>query len=428
MPKKRLTEQGVAKLKLPKTGTVDYYDAGMPGLVLRLNYGGAKSWRALYYVPTVAKSGKRKGQRISIPTTHELGRFPILSLKQARDKARVFLADPQRALAQADVGSFKEIAEAFIKLHVENPDPKSKLRTREEVVRVLTKYVFPHWQHRQFRDIRRGDVAALLDKVQLNNGPRQADVVLAVVRKLMNWYQSRNDDYVTPIVKGMHRHNGGDHKRKRVLGSKLTSENAYNDAELRALWKACDDAGTFGALIKVLLLTGQRRNKVATMQWEDLNDAGVWTIPKEDREKTNAETLRLPQAVLDIINAQPRIAANPYVFAGRGSGPFNSFSQRKEELDKKLNIPPWVIHDLRRTAKTLMARAGVRPDISERVLGHTIRGVEGVYDQHGYDTEKADALNRLAALVDTISLHRQGPYAGRRRVHGRGADAPDDRQ
>lgn len=218
MPKKRLTEQGVAKLKPPVTGTVDYYDAGMPGLVLRLNYGGTKSWRALYYVPTVAKSGKRKGQRISMPTTHELGRYPVLSVKQARDKARAFLADPQRALAQADTGSFKEVAETFIKLHVENPDPKSKLRTRDEVVRVLTKYVYPHWQHRPFRDIRRVDVANLLDKVQLNNGPRQADVVLAVVRKLTNWYQSRNDDYVTPIVKGMHRHNGGDHKRKRILG------------------------------------------------------------------------------------------------------------------------------------------------------------------------------------------------------------------
>ncbi|MFZ2080399.1 MAG: Arm DNA-binding domain-containing protein, partial [Xanthobacteraceae bacterium] len=108
MPKKRLTEQGVAKLKPPASGTVDYYDAGMPGLVLRLNYGGTKSWRALYYVPTVVKSGKRKGQRISMPTTHELGRFPVLSVKVARDKARAFLADPHKALAQADAGSFRD--------------------------------------------------------------------------------------------------------------------------------------------------------------------------------------------------------------------------------------------------------------------------------------------------------------------------------
>jgi tetratricopeptide (TPR) repeat protein len=130
----------------------------MPGLVLRLNYGGTKSWRALYYVPTIAgPKSKKAGQRISMPTTHELGRFPVLSVKQAREKAREFLFDPQRSLAQADVGSFKEIAETFVKLHVENPDPKSELRTRDEVVRVLNKYVYPQWQYRPFRDIRRGD-------------------------------------------------------------------------------------------------------------------------------------------------------------------------------------------------------------------------------------------------------------------------------
>jgi integrase len=387
MPKKRLTEVGVDKLKPPATGSIDYYDAGMPGLVLRLNYGGTKSWRALYYVPTIAKSGKRKGQKISMPTTHELGRFPVLSVKQARDKARVFLADPHKALAQVDAGSFRDIADNFIKRHVE----ASGLRTRDEIVRVLEKYVYPTWAYRPFREIKRNDVTLLLDGIEDNHGPRQADVVLAVIRKLMNWHATRDADYSSPIVTGMHRHNGGDHKRTRVL----------NDDEIRALWKACGDMGAFGALVKTLLLTGQRRDKVAGMQREDVED-GVWTIAAAAREKTSAGSLRLPPAVLDVIDAQPRIVGNPYVFAGRGSGPFNSFSQRKDELDTRLKIPPWVLHDLRRTAKTLMARAGVRPDISERVLGHTIKGVEGVYDQHDYSDEKADALTRLAALVETI--------------------------
>ena len=88
MPKKRLTEEGVAKLPAPAAGRqIDYFEAGMPGLVLRVNYGGAKIWRALYYVPSVVKSGKRKGQRIMMPTTHKLGRYPILKLKEARAAA-----------------------------------------------------------------------------------------------------------------------------------------------------------------------------------------------------------------------------------------------------------------------------------------------------------------------------------------------------
>jgi integrase len=392
MPKKRLTEVGVAKLKAPAQGSIDYYDTGMPGLVLRLNYGGAKTWRALYYVPTIAKSGKRQGQKISMPTTYELGRSPALSVKDAREKARAFINiahdDPYKAkaLAQGGADSFRDIADNFLKRHVE----ANKLRTQGEIERCFAKYVYPAWQHKRFRDIRRGDVAVLLDTIEDRHGKRMADIVLAYIRKLANWYAARNDDYSSPIVSGMGR-NGGDHKRTRTL----------SDDEIRALWAACD--GTYGAMVKVLLLTGQRRDKVATMQWDDVTDDGVWTIASAAREKANAGTLRLPPMVLDLIKAQPRIANNPHVFAGRGTVAINAFSDRKTELDAKLGtVPNWTLHDLRRTAKTLMARAGVRPDISERVLGHTIKGVEGVYDRHGYDVEKAEALVRLAALVETI--------------------------
>jgi integrase len=413
--RRNLTEEGVAKYKAPKDRQFDsYYDGIVPGLVLRVNSGGKKTWCALHYVKKMNKDGKR----VSIPTTHKLGTFPILKVKEAREKARQFLADPQKALAQVDSGSFKEVAENFIKRHVE----ANKLRTQADIERILNKYIYPKWAHRPFREIRRGDVADLLDHVQDKHGSRQADIVLAIVRKLMNWYTSRNDDYVSPVVRGMKRQNGGDHKRTRTL----------NDDEIRAVWKSCDEAGTFGGLVQTLLLTGQRRDKVSTMKRADVED-GVWGIRAEVREKSNAGSLRLPQAALDIIEAQPKIEGNPFVFPGTRTGrrkltdgkihkelpvppSFNSFSQRKAELDEKLpDMPPWTIHDLRRTAKSLMARAGVRPDISERVLGHAIAGVEGVYDQHTYDGEKADALQRLADLIETILNPPEGNVVALRR-------------
>jgi integrase len=175
-------------------------------------------------------------------------------------------------------------------------------------------------------------------------------------------------------------------------------------------------------------LTAQRKDKVASMRWEDVVD-GEWRIASEAREKGNAGSLRLPQMVLDIIAAQARIDGNPYVFAARGGSAFNSFSQRKHELEAILTVkmpdmPPWVIHDLRRTARSLMSRAGVRPDIAERVLGHAIPGVEGVYDRHSYADEKADALNRLAALVGGIIKPPTGNVValpGRRAGKRRGA-------
>jgi integrase len=351
MLRKSLTEDGVAKLKTPAEGQIDYFDTLLPGLILRLGYGGSKTWLVRYY-----KHRTRDGKKVSIPTTHKIGRYPVLKVKDARDKARVFLADPVKA--QASVGSFRDVAENFIKRYVE----EKKLRTRDDIERILKTYVYPHWD-RPFRDIKRGDVAELLDKLVDKHSARQADKALAVVRKLMNWYATRHDDYVSAIVKGMGRYQANDRKRKRTL----------RDDEIQALWSTC--AGTYGALLKVLLLTAQRKDKVATMRWGDIRN-GVWTIRSERREKPNAEVLRLPPVVLDIINAQPRIADNPYVFAGRNSGPYNGFSQDKKNLDKKLaDMPHWINHDLRRTAKTLMVRSGVRPDISERVLGHTMGGV-----------------------------------------------------
>jgi integrase len=178
-------------------------------------------------------------------------------------------------------------------------------------------------------------------------------------------------------------------------------DRVLSDDEIRAVWNAAE--GAFGGIVKLGLLTAQRRQQIADMRWDDLRD-GTWTIPAEERAKGTAELLKLPKLALDVIETQPQIAGNPHVFAGRGKGPFNSWGQRKAEIDEKLpsDMPHWTIHDLRRTARSLMARADVRPDIAERVLGHAIVGVEGVYDRHHYADQKADALARLASLITTI--------------------------
>jgi integrase len=218
------------------------------------------------------------------------------------------------------------------------------------------------------------------------------------VRKLMSWQAARTDDYNSPIVTGMrppqHR------ARSRVL----------SDDEIRALWKIAPEFGSFGALCQVLLLTGQRLAKVASLQREDVVDAGlgrvVWVIRTEKGEKGNAETLPLPPMLRRIIDAQPKIVDRPFVFACAGYQ-----SSHKRALDKRLKaelernglaLQPWVVHDLRRTARSLMSRAAVPRDHAERVLGHTIPGVEGVYDRHSYQTEKAEALAKLANLVAKI--------------------------
>jgi integrase len=380
MPAKSITDAFVRNAPLPKPekgerqiAYIDTMERGL-ALVLVVGYGGSKTFRVMTY-----RNGK--------PRTKKLGTYPATTVKAAREQARAYFENPQKFDAEASVGSFKEVADNWFKRHVET----NGLRSQAEIERQLNKYVHPKWKDRTFLEIRRRDVNELLDHVADNHGRSQADGVLAIVRHIMGWHQSRDENYTSPIVKGMRRN-------KPVARARILA-----DDEIRSLWKACSNSDeTFGALLKVALLTAQRRDKVATMMWNDFKD-GEWTIRVERREKGTAGKLKLPAMALEIVEKQPRIAGNPYVFPGRGKIAFNSFSQRKAELDEKLSdMDPWVIHDLRRTARSLLSRAGVRPDISERVLGHAIAGVEGVYDRHSYDAEKADALKRLAGLVGRI--------------------------
>jgi integrase len=178
-----------------------------------------------------------------------------------------------------------------------------------------------------------------------------------------------------------------------------------SDDEIRALWKIAPGFGSFGALCQVLLLTGQRLAKVAAMRHEDVVD-GVWVIATEKGEKGNAEVLPLPPMLRRIIAAQPKIVDRPFVFACAGYR-----ISHKRALDKRLKaelernglaLKPWVVHDLRRTARSLMARAKVLRDHAERVLGHAMPGVAGIYDQYSYQTEKGKALAKLANLVAKI--------------------------
>jgi integrase len=219
-----------------------------------------------------------------------------------------------------------------------------------------------------------------------------ADSVLAQLRSVASFFAARNDDYSVPFIRGMRRTPKHLRARARIL----------DDAELKSVWRAAEQAGVYGRMVRTLLLTAQRREKVVTMKWSAIDSNGVWTIETAEREKSNPGKLQLPQAVLDIIAAQPKFVSNPYVFAGAGGGVMANFSAEKSRLDKASGVSGWVIHDLRRTARSLMSRAGVNSDHAERVLGHAIGGVEQTYDRHPYFREKADALVRLAALVELI--------------------------
>ena len=143
-------------------------------------------------------------------------------------------------------------------------------------------------------------------------------------------------------------------KRARIL----------DDDEIRTVWTAAKANGTFGAIIRLALLTAQRRQKIMSMRWEDVTIDGVWNIPAEPREKGSGGALVLPAVAIEVIRSQPVISGNPYIFPGRTDGYSNSHHVFKRRIDEQAQIEPWVIHDLRRTSRSLMASTTTRDPCS----------------------------------------------------------------
>jgi integrase len=321
-----------------------------------------------------------------------LGTADVLTIDAARDKARATIKRIKEGLSPlaappVQPDTVADVCAGWLKRHVE----AKGLRTGEEMRRILERLVLPPWRDRPFMEIRRSDVAALLDAIEDQHGGWTADSVLTVLRSVASWFASRHDTYQPPFVKGM----------RRVPAQARARSRTLDDAELRAVWQAAEEAGTFGAFIQLLLLTAQRRDKVVTMKWSDL-DGNIWTIASEPREKGNPGVLKLPPLAMKMLGRLPRMASNPYVFPGRSDGPLAGFSERHAAFKARCGVDGWTLHDCRRSARSLMAKAGVPTEIAERVMGHARGAIEATYDRHHYRDEMADALKRLARLIEKI--------------------------
>jgi integrase len=241
-------------------------------------------------------------------------------------------------------------------------------------------------------EIRRGQYVRVFDHIADHNGPVRADRVLSATKTLLGWHASRSD-FISPLGRGGRRTSTKDPARSRIL----------SDEELRAVWGAAEqDQGPFGAFIRFVLLTATRRGEAAGLRRSELSDGGrTWIIPGA-RYKSGTDCLvPLSVAAQKIVAEQP--TTGDFVFSSaRGDKALSGWDSRKQELDKASGVSGWRLHDLRRTSRTLLSRAGIAPDIAERCLGHAIVGVRATYDRHEYQSEKAAAFEALAALIRRI--------------------------
>jgi integrase len=328
----------------------------------------------------------------------KIGLLGEVSVAEARRRAEKYAGqvsdhrDPAAELktkVARSENTVDHVLDKFLEIYV----PQKKLRSTTAIVGAFTRYIRPAIGGEVIYDLDRADITRMLDKIA-DDHPRMADVTLAYLRKAFNWWQTRDGKFKTPIVIGMARTSTKERARSRTL----------SDDELRAIWKATEGQGAFDALFRFLLLTGARRTEASAMTWGEL-DGTDWTLPAA-RNKTKLDLVRpLSKAAQKVMPAK----AGRHVFStDGGQTSISGFSKFKTQLDKKSGVTGWTPHDLRRTARSLMSRAGVPSDHAERCLGHVIGGVRGVYDRYEYHQEKTDAYQKLANLIDGI-VHPRPP-------------------
>ena len=327
--------------------------------------------------------------------SHRMKIDGALSLDKARQRARQLLGQvandknplaERREKAAAGENTFKSIAEEYLRRE------GKQLRSIDQRRAMLERLVYPTLGADQIDEVRRTEIVRLLDKIDDERGPVMADRTLATVRRIMNWHAGRSDRFLSPIVRGMARTKPNERTRERTL----------TDDELRAVWRAGEGAHRpFGYLVQFILLTATRRSEASAMRRTELSGRD-WLIPAA-RYKTKSDFLvplsGTARALLDKI---PSIGGGDFVFTTGGRKSISGFSKWKDRFDKACGVSGWTLHDLRRTARSLMSRAGVPSDHAERALGHVLSGVRKTYDRHEYYAEKQGAFEALAAQIDRI--------------------------
>jgi len=384
MPTRALTAAAVERIKAPAQGQADHFDKGYPGLALRMSYGGAATWVYFYRL-------HGKLHRMT------LGRSPSMSLAQARDAWRTARAlvgkgeNPARA-RPAVADSFAAVVAEWLKRD------QAHNRSADEVRRAFEHDVMPAWRDRLIATITRRDVIELIDAVADRGAVTMARRLHAHLHRLFRWSVGRGIIESNPMAD------------LPKVGSETKRDRVLTDAELAKVWRAADEMGwPFGPAIKLLILTGARRDEIGALRWSEIQGNEI-KLAGARTKNAEAHSIPLARAAVEIIKTLPRIAGNGLVFTTTGKTPVSGWSKAKAMIDVEVSIPAWRIHDLRRTCATGLQWLGTSLQVIEAVLGHisgSRAGIVGVYQRHGFDAEKRTALDAWAHEVERIVKSRR---------------------
>jgi integrase len=400
----KFTKQGVASLALP-AGKLDaiYFDDAMPGFGIRLRAGGKSVWIVQYRV------GPKQRRET-------LGDARKVDLDAARAAAKLRLAevalggDPQakkieaRARAALSLGA---VADRYLE--------SKRAAVRPRTYTANHRYLTLHWKPLRSLPIdavKRRDVAARIGEIIKQHGAVAASRARATLSATFSWAMREGIATENPVL-------GTNDPAARVQ----SRDRVLSEDELRAIWKSCRD-DDFGRIIKLLILTGARRDEIGYLRWNEVDlERRVLNIPGDRTKNHHPLILPLPRLALSILESVPRRDGCELIFGGRG-GAFGAWSYCTLQLHARITegegkpLAAWRLHDIRRSVATHMAELGVQPHIVEEVLNHTgghKRGVAGVYNRSTYMAEKAAALNLWADHVLAVVEGRDSNVVALRR-------------
>jgi integrase len=400
----KLSRQTIERATRNAAGKTDHieWDGDLAGFGLRIRSGGKRTWIVQYRLGT-------KQRRYSLGTVENLDAEKARKdAKTALNKAGLGI-DPQLEKEQRTdraADTFEVLATRYLK-RWEDRVAKGERRQRsyDEVKRHLQKHCAP-LDRLVVHNITRRDIADRLGAIESESGGVTANRVRSSLLAFFGWMMREGVLEANPVLATEKR--ADEHARERVLSPE----------EVVEVWNACED-DDYGRIVKLLLLTAQRRDEVGGMRDDELLiDLKRWSLPATRTKNKRPHDVPLPDAALEILAEVPRRRGRQELF-GRGEGAYSGWSRSKEALDERIlkarkeraggkrvaPVVPWTLHDLRRTADTGMNELGVQPHIVEAVLNHVATprsskaGIAGTYNRAQYWNEKVDALNRWAEHI-----------------------------
>ncbi|MFG1325166.1 tyrosine-type recombinase/integrase [Xanthobacter variabilis] len=382
--RKKLSPKLIDSLPAATTKRYEVRDDFVVGLMIRVSVTGAKVW----YLATPVKD---RARRI------KLGTYPVLSLADARDKAR-------EVLRQIQLGTFDEepavrltlgdVIPQFIELYAH---PRN--RSWKSTQRVLDKFAALHAM--PIEEIKRADVVGVLDELGAAGIGIGANRALAAIKKLFAWCLGRGTVEVNPVA------------ALKAPAKEVARDRVLSDDEIAACWIGAEGEDfPFEPFAKMVMLTGQRRGEVAGMRWSELDlDGGTWTLPARRTKNATQHVVPLAPLALSLLKGIPRFQGSDFVFTTTGRSPISGFGRLKARLEKASGSDDWRLHDIRRTVATNMAMMGVQPHVIEAVLNHKsgiVSGVAAVYNRHSYTQKKREALVKWADHVEGLVNANRG--------------------